>query len=103
MPEPRSERRVVQITLIRAKPDRVDTVAAQLAALAEPSGAEPGCLSFDVLQGDADPQDFAVVEAWISDAALDAHLASSPVARLLHPLVSELESGLEMRRYRVKA
>jgi quinol monooxygenase YgiN len=103
MPESDGPTRVLQITLLRVRADRVDAVAAQLERPAEPSRVQPGCISFEVLLGDADPQDFAVVEGWKDPAALDAHLAWPPMAKVLHEVVGELESGLEIRRYRVRA
>ena len=100
MPEPNDRTAVVLITLVRARPEHVDSVGARLQTVVRPSRTEADCVSYEVVQSASDPQDFAVVEAWASEAALDAHLARSAEFGVEHQLLPELESGPEIRRYR---
>jgi quinol monooxygenase YgiN len=60
--------------------------------LVVPTRAEPGCLQYDLCQDPSDPTRFAMIEAWESVAALEAHLAReslrAAVARLT-PMAAE--------------
>ena len=55
-----------------AKPDRVDRVRSILSDLVKPTCNESGCISYELLQNRTDETDFAFVEEWESDAAIDA-------------------------------
>jgi quinol monooxygenase YgiN len=47
-----------------------------LAALAEPTRAEEGCLAYDVFVSAIDTSAFITVERWESQEALDGHMQS---------------------------
>jgi quinol monooxygenase YgiN len=67
---------------------RVHGVAARSAELraaaqelADASGAQDGCLGFDVLTTAGDASELVLMSAWRSDAELRAHFTSGPYGR----------------------
>ena len=87
------------VARITATADCVDRVRSTLLAVVEPTRRESGCISYTLLQNRTDPADFAFVEEWVSDAAIDAHLASEHVKRALAELTGLLSSPPDIRRY----
>lgn len=87
------------VALFKAKPEQVEPLKNILAKLMPPTRQEPGCLRYELHQNNADPTDFAFIEEWENDAALDAHLKSPHVQTVL-PLVGEfLAAPVDIRRY----
>ncbi len=81
------------IATFAVRPEYVDDfVAVARATLVEPARREDGCVQYDLCQDVTDPTRFAMIEAWESEAALDAHLAReslrAAVARLA-PMAAE--------------
>jgi quinol monooxygenase YgiN len=75
------------------RPDKIEEfIRLACASLVAPTRREPGCVEYDLCQDISDPTRFAMVEAWESAAALDAHLAQpalrEAVARL-GPMAAE--------------
>ncbi len=56
-----------------AKSGQEDTLAAALMALVAPTRAEPGCLLYTLHRSDNNPADFLFYEAWVDQAAHEAH------------------------------
>ncbi len=96
-----SEPHVRVIARFAVKPDQVKAfVAAAREALVEPSRRDAGCIQYDLCQDTGDPGRFAMIEAWESEEALDAHLAQpwlrEAVNRLL-PMGAEPPSVQRLR------
>lgn len=51
-----------------------DALHALLVSLLAPTRAEAGCLMYDLWRSRVDTRRFTLVEAWVSDEALDRHL-----------------------------
>jgi quinol monooxygenase YgiN len=83
-----------------ARPDTVEGLKPVLLELAELSRKEADCLSYHVLHNTADACEFTLVEEWISEAALDAHLQTQHVANALAKGGPLLASAPDARRYR---
>jgi quinol monooxygenase YgiN len=64
-----------------AKEGEEDAVAAALAALTEPSRAEPGNLAYVVHRDPADRRRFVIYERYRDEAAYEAHAASEHFKR----------------------
>jgi quinol monooxygenase YgiN len=60
----------------KAAPGREAELESRLLALVGPSRAEPGCIQYDFHRNVEDPSVFMFCEAFISQAALDAHIAT---------------------------
>ncbi len=81
------------IATFAVRPEYVDDfIAVARATLVEPTRREDGCVQYDLCQDVADPTRFVMIEAWDSEAALEAHLAReslhAAVARLA-PMAAE--------------
>ena len=84
---------------ITAKPDTVDETKKVLLGLIEPTRAEEGCVTYELLQNNADPTDLTFVEEWSGDGALDAHLATPHIQKALEPFGDLLAAPPDIRRY----
>jgi len=59
---------------------------------------EAGCVSYNLYQSTGDSTEFAFLEEWESQAALDAHNASAHFARFQSAAESIL-AGLDIKQY----
>ncbi len=89
------------VARIVANPGDADEVRSILAGLLGPTRAEPGCISYELLQNNADPTDFTFVEEWEGDAALDAHLSTPHIQDAMSRLPPLLAAKPDIRRYSV--
>ena len=71
------------VAVLTAKAGSEQQVQQALAALVEPTRAEPGCVSYDLHVSAADPATFITVESWRSQADLDAHMQTPHVQQAL--------------------
>ena len=71
-----------------AKPESVEDVERYLSAMVDPTRAEDGCVTYELLQNADDPTDFTFVEEWASKADLDRHAESEHI-RTGRELVSD--------------
>ncbi len=69
------------VATIPIDPARADEAAPALAALAEASRAEEGCLRYDVFASASTPGVFVTVEEWRSQEDLDGHMGQPHVAK----------------------
>jgi quinol monooxygenase YgiN len=89
------------VARIVARPGAEDEVRSILAGLVGPTRAEPGCVSYELLQNNADPTDFTFVEEWDGDPALDAHLRTPHIQDAMSGLSGLLADAPDIRRYSV--
>ena len=82
------------VAKIEALPGKVKVVREILGKLIEPTRKEAGCLTYELWQNKANETDFAFVEVWSSEAALDAHAASQH----LEAVAAELQGLSRGRR-----
>ena len=88
------------ILRLAARPDTVEALKPTLLELAAESRKEKDCISYHVLQNQADPCDFTLVEEWTNEAALDAHLKTQHVATAFAKGGPLLANAPDARRYR---
>ena len=91
------------IMRLAAKPDTVEALRGVLLAVATAARKEPGCLGYQVLQNDADPCDFTLVEVYADAAALDAHMAAPHTQQAFARGLPLLAKEPDMRRYSIVA
>jgi len=89
------------IATFAIRPEYVDDfIAVARATLVDPARREDGCVQYDLCQDVADPTRFAMIEAWESETALEAHLAReslrAAVARLA-PMAAEQPKVTRLR------
>ena len=64
------------VATVRAKAGKQDELRSLIETIVAPSRAEEGCVTYALHQGASDPTVFVFYENWVSQAHLDAHLAS---------------------------
>ncbi len=69
------------VATIPIDPAKSAEAAPVLAALAEASRGDQGCLGYEVFESAAAPGTFLTVESWASQADLDAHMTQPHVAK----------------------
>lgn len=84
---------------LTARPDKIEETRAALAAVIEPTRAENGCITYELMQNDAHPADFTFVEEWSTGAALDAHLESEHIRDLTSRADELFAAPPDVRRY----
>ena len=91
------------IAHITSKPETVDQTKSILLTLIEPTRVEIGCVTYQLLQNNADPTDFTFVEEWSDDAALDAHLETEHLKRVAAVGADLFAAPPDIRRYSLLA
>jgi len=84
---------------ITARPDTVEETKKILLDLIGPTRAEEGCVTYELLQNNADPTDLTFIEEWSGDEALDAHLATPHIQNALERFGELLAASPDIRRY----
>jgi quinol monooxygenase YgiN len=86
---------------ITSKPDTVEETKNVLRGLIEPTRAEEGCITYELLQSTEDPTRFTFVEEWTGDEALDAHFSTPHIQHVLSRADEIFAAPLELRKYRL--
>lgn len=84
---------------ITARPEKVEELLAVLHALIGATRKEKGCVSYELLRHKKNSCDFAFVEEWENEAALDAHFATPHMHEALGKLKSLLAADPDIGRY----
>ncbi len=84
------------VATIPVKPERVDEFRGALAALAEASRGDEGCLSYDVYESAAVPGVFVTVERWTGQDALDAHMQTPHIAAAMQAADGALSGDISI-------
>lgn len=86
------------VARFQVQADKVDEfVALATRGIVEPTREEAGCIAYDLCQDRDDPTQFALIEAWESQAALDAHLAQPHLRETLAKLLPMGTGPVETR------
>ena len=94
-----SKQTVRVVARITARPDSVESLKSILLGLIGPTRAEEGCISYQLLQNNADPTDFTFVEEWVSDTAIDAHFATPHLQDALANGIDLFGKEPDIRKY----
>src|SRR4051794_4244356 len=82
-----------------AKRDHISQVTDILSALVEPTRAEEGCITYELLHNAHDPTDFTFVEEWTSEEALERHLATEHIAECRRRIGEYVEGEADIHVY----
>ena len=63
------------IAVLKARPDKTESLRDALKALLQPTRQEPGNLDYALFQLRDEPETFYVRESWRDEAALEEHIA----------------------------
>src|SRR5258705_12517121 len=91
------------VASITALPGRADEIKAILQKLITPTRAEAGCISYQLLQNNGDPNDFVFIEEWTTDAAIDEHMVTAHLQDVVSRAQPLLAKAPDIRRYSVVA
>jgi len=84
---------------LRAKPDKIEETKDALKSLIEPTRRETGCIVYELMQNDDDPTDFTFVEEWSGNDALDQHLQTDHIQRVVASAEELFAAPPDIRRY----
>lgn len=87
------------IAKVKARPSKVNELLSVLTSLVEPTRKEPGCISYKLLQNNEDPTDFALIEEWQNNAALQSHFATKHFKDGLVELPNLVAAEPDIQRY----
>jgi quinol monooxygenase YgiN len=87
---------VIVIARFRPRSDNLDEFVALLGDVQEASRAEDGCVNYGYYRGVVDDSEFVAVEEWSDMAALETHLRTPHVARLIEALPSHSAAAPEI-------
>lgn len=73
---------VIVTARIRVQPGQEERFQQELAPAIAQTRAEAGCIAYDLHQATTDPSLFLLFESWVSEAALQAHLAQPYIQAL---------------------
>jgi quinol monooxygenase YgiN len=82
-----------------ARPDTDEAVREIVTGFIEPTRKEAGCITYVLVQNNADPLEFTFIEEWASGEALDVHLQTPHLTQGAARLASLLEKPGDIRRY----
>jgi|TARA_R110002111_G_scaffold37856_3_gene72533 quinol monooxygenase YgiN len=68
---------------IKAKPNKVDLVKAELEKLIEITRVEQGCINYDLHQDNVNPAHFVFYENWESRELWQTHMANQHLAQYM--------------------
>lgn len=89
------------IAQLVALPGRQEELKSILADLVEPTRQEQGCLLYQLLQNQSDPNEFVFIEEWESQAMLEAHLISPHINQADAKLDGVLAAEPDIQLYRL--
>jgi quinol monooxygenase YgiN len=84
-----SAKTITVVATFQAKPGKENELRAALIGLLAPTRREAGCVNYDLHSSPEDPAKFLFYENWTGKVALDAHMQTLHVQKLL-PRVNEL-------------
>jgi len=87
------------IARVKARADKVDELRSVLSSLAELTRKESGCISYNLLQNNEDPTDFALAEEWESKQALESHIAAKHFRDAQAKLAGIVTAKADIRLY----
>ena len=86
---------------MRAKEGKGAELGEALKGLIEPTRAEPGNISYELLASLDDDRNYTFVEEYADGAALDAHMGTPHVQAAIAAMPELVEGELDLRTYRL--
>jgi quinol monooxygenase YgiN len=92
---------IVLAAKLTGKPGRKDDILRLVAAVAPPSRAESGCLTYQFYEQQPNGNEFLFFEEWRDQAALDAHFQTRHFADFVKAIAELIEGAPQIRIYEV--
>lgn len=99
---------VVCLSYFKAKPEHKDALIRELLKLIEPTRREPGCLVYELLIDEEDPNFLIMSEKFVNQEALDVHQKNSYIVQFVEgPMLQWCEKvtwnvGREIKKVIIK-
>jgi quinol monooxygenase YgiN len=90
---------IIIVATIIARSDAVEQLKSILRGLIGSSSVERGCISYRLLQNNADPANFTFIEEWENDAAIEAHFAMPHLQDALAKAASLFATAPDVRKF----
>ena len=87
------------VAKMTALPEKVEEVKELLLSLVEQTRKEEGCISYQLLQNQADPTLFTFLEVWTNQQAIDAHFATPYIQGALAKMPALAAGPPDIRKY----
>ena len=87
------------VARISVRPDKLDETLDAFTALVAATRAEPGCISYELLQNIAAPHELTVVEEWADAESLEAHFATDHFTAVAARAEELLTEPPDIRRF----
>jgi quinol monooxygenase YgiN len=97
-----SDQGIRVVARLTAQTDKVDSLRGLLRGLLQPTRAEEGCISYELLQNTVDPTDFTFVEEWTSREALEGHFQSDHLLDARSKFSNLLATEADIRVYNLE-
>jgi quinol monooxygenase YgiN len=94
---------ILVIARFRPRMDRLEELLEILREIQAASRADDGCLNYGYYREIADEQSFVAVEEWRDMDALDAHVRTAHVARLITALPEHAAEPPEIARHVIES
>ncbi len=94
---------ILVVARFRPRADRVDEFVALLQEVQAASREDDGCLHYGYYAEVGDPLQYVAVEEWRDTAALEAHLRTPHVAKLIAALPEFADGRLDVAAHTVAA
>ena len=94
-----SQEHVHAVAHLHARPDKTEELHLLLVSLLEPTRKEPGCIEFKLLRNRNTPAEFAVVSEWLSEQAVQEHVATSYAQGAMSRLPELLATPMDLQFY----
>jgi len=88
---------------VTSLPDKIEETKALLMGLIAPTRKEAACITYELLQNNADPAQFTFVEEWESETALEEHLKTPHLAAAFARMPALMAGPPDIRRYSLVA
>ena len=96
-----ADEKLTVVARCKAKPGREEEVEREIVALVEPTRSESGCINYDLHRSLDDGSVFLLYENWVSQQALDDHLATPYLQRFLGKADEILAEPVEITRWKM--
>jgi quinol monooxygenase YgiN len=96
-----ADEQVAVLAKIKAKPDKIEELKAELVAMMEPSRAESGCVKYNLHVSDEDEAQFMFYEVWRSKEDFNLHIETPHLQGLLAKMGEFIEGELDVSMWKL--
>lgn len=92
-------RKIRTITKVVARSGQAEALKSLMLEVTELARENPGCLRFELLQGNASPEEFVTLGEWQNDAAFQSHFRSGYMDEFMREIPELVDHPPEIQWY----